>query len=122
MRLFHPKGVQEASRSPRHTTQSNLSGKAEEASTTFTIGNRLATAKVSRNSLAVTANTVRQENPGFVGKPRVAPSQAGGAHRESFGLRACLLHHFHQNFTGLSRIFDLPQECDARAPYAVGGL
>ena len=40
----------------------------------------------------------------------------------SFGLRARLLHHFHQDFPRLSRVAYLPQECDAGTTPALLGL
>jgi hypothetical protein len=40
----------------------------------------------------------------------------------SFGLRACLLHHFHQSFPSLSRIAYLRQECDAGTTHAIRGF
>jgi hypothetical protein len=39
-----------------------------------------------------------------------------------FGRRARLLHHFHQNFPGLSRTPHLAQKCDAGATHAIRSL
>jgi hypothetical protein len=62
--------------------------------------------------------------------PAMAPSLIQGflarlyARRQiknSFGLRACLLHHFHKHFPSFSRIAYLPQECNARTAHTIRG-
>jgi len=40
--------------------------------------------------------------------------------KNSFGLRASLLHHFHQHFPSFHRIAYLPQECNASTAHAIG--
>jgi hypothetical protein len=47
--------------------------------------------------------------------------RAGRQIKNSFGLRACVLHHFHQHLSSLSRIAYLPQECNASTAYAIRG-